>query len=88
MKTDVEAIAEIILKFKNNILGRIHLDFIRREYKRSAEILCENGIISWSLKEGTFKIFNAKYEPPSASNNYHNVKLLGPGGETIDVIEA
>ena len=60
LKTDVEAIAEIILKFKNNILGRIHLDFIRREYKRSAEILCENGIISWSLKEGTVKIFNAK----------------------------
>jgi len=60
LKTDVEAIAEIILKFKNNILGRIHLDFIRREYKRSVEILCENGIISWSLKEGTVKIFNAK----------------------------
>ena len=60
LKTDVEAIAEIILKFKNNILGRIHLDFIRREYKRSAEILCENGIIYWSLKEGIVKIFNAK----------------------------
>ena len=60
LKTDVEAIAEIILKFKNNTLGRIHLDFIRREYKRSVEILCEYGIISWSLKEGTVKIFNAK----------------------------
>lgn len=60
LKTDVEAIAEIILKFKNNILGTIHLDFVRREYKRSVEILCENGIIYWSLKEGKVKIFNAK----------------------------
>jgi len=32
------------------------------------------------------KVFNVKYEPPSASNNYHNVKLLGPRGENIDNI--
>ena len=36
------------------------MDFIRREYKRSIEILCENGIIYWSLKEKKVKIFNAK----------------------------
>lgn len=60
LKTNVEAIAEIILKFKKNILGTIHLDLIRREYKRSVEILCENGIIFWSLKESKVKIFTAK----------------------------
>lgn len=60
IKTDVEGIAEIILKFNNNLLGTIHLDFVRREYKRSIEILCENGIISWSLKEHKVKIFNSK----------------------------
>ncbi|EIJ66943.1 oxidoreductase, NAD-binding domain protein [Candidatus Nitrosopumilus salaria BD31] len=60
IKTDVEGIAEIILKFKNNLLGTIHLDFIRREYRRSVEILCENGILFWSLKENKIKIFNSK----------------------------
>ena len=60
LKTDVEGIAEIILKFKNNVLGTIHLDFIRREYRRSVEILYENGILSWSLKENKIKVFNSK----------------------------
>jgi len=58
LKTDVEGLAEIILKFKNNILANIHLDFIRSEYKRSMELLCENGIINWSLKEKEVKIFD------------------------------
>jgi len=60
LKTDVEALANILLKLKNNILGTIHLDFVRREYKRSLEILCEKGIIYWSLKDGKIEIFNIK----------------------------
>lgn len=60
LKTDVEGLAEISLKFKGNVLANIHLDFVRREYRRTSEFLFENGIIDWSLKENTIKIFNTK----------------------------
>jgi len=60
LKVNTEAIADILLKFDNNILGRIHLDFIRREYKRSLEILCENGIVQWSLSKNNIKIFESE----------------------------
>lgn len=60
LKVNTEAIADILLKFDNNILGRIHLDFIRREYKRSLEILCEKGIIKWSLSKNRIKIFESE----------------------------
>ena len=59
-KTNVESLAEIILKFNGNVLANVHLDFIRREYKRSLELLFENGIINWSLKENKLNIFDVK----------------------------
>ena len=59
LKTNTEAIADVLLKFENNSLGRIHLDFIRREYKRSLEILYENGIVKWSLSNDKIQIFEA-----------------------------
>lgn len=69
LKTNVEGIAEIILKFQNNMIASIHLDFIRRDYKRGLEILCENGIINWSLKDRKIRIFN------SQNNSWRNIRL-------------
>lgn len=60
LKSDTEAITDIILEFNNDLLGTIHLDYLRREYKRTLEILFEHGIIEWSLTESKIKIFNAK----------------------------
>jgi len=59
LEVDTEAIADIILKFENNVLGQIHLDFIRREYKRSLELLFENGIIQWDYSKSTLEIFDS-----------------------------
>lgn len=60
LKSDTEAISDIILEFDNELLGTIHLDYLRRQYKRTLEILFEYGIIEWSLIESEIKIFNAK----------------------------
>jgi predicted dehydrogenase len=59
LSTDTEAMADILLRFDKNALGYIHLDFVRREYKRTLEVLCENGIVQWSLSEGVVKLLNA-----------------------------
>ncbi len=60
LKSDTEAIADIILEFNNDLLGTIHLDYLRRQYKRTVEILFEYGIIEWSLTESKIKSYNAK----------------------------
>lgn len=60
LKTDTEAIAEIILKFKNNLISHVHLDFLRRNYKRTIELLFENGVVHWSFLDSEIQIFNAK----------------------------
>ena len=58
LSADTEAITDIFLKFEKNVLAYVHLDFIRREYKRSLEILCEDGIIQWSLSDSAIKTFD------------------------------
>ncbi len=58
LSADTEAIADILLKFRQ-ALAYVHLDFVRREYRRSLEVLCENGIIYWSLAEDVVKTFDA-----------------------------
>lgn len=60
LKSETEALADVILEFDKDLLGTIHLDYLRRYYKRTLEILFENGIIEWSLSKSEIKIFNAK----------------------------
>ena len=60
LKSDTEAISDIILEFTDDLLGTIHLDYLRRQYKRTLEILFEHGIIEWSLTESKINIFHAK----------------------------
>ena len=69
LKTDVDGIANVIAKFPNNILTSIHVDFVRRQYRRTLEVICENGIINWSLQDGTVRVF-------SSSKNKWNTKKL------------
>ncbi|MHA7733136.1 Gfo/Idh/MocA family protein [Nitrosopumilus sp. S6] len=57
IKSDAEAICDVILRFKNNVLGTIHIDFVRRKYKRTLEILCEKAVIRWSLSSNKIEIF-------------------------------
>jgi predicted dehydrogenase len=58
LEADTEAISNIIIQFEDNILAQIHLDFVRREYKRSLELLFENGIVDWDYSNSTVKVFD------------------------------
>jgi predicted dehydrogenase len=58
LSVNTEAIADVLLKFENGTLGYIHLDFLRRKYRRTLEVLCENGLIQWSLPDSRIKIYD------------------------------
>jgi len=60
LPSNSEAICDVILKFPENILSTIHMDFVRRKYKRTLEILTESAVLEWSLEENIVKIFESK----------------------------
>lgn len=79
LATDTEAITDVLLEFRDDILGYIHLDFVRREYKRRIEVLSENGILEWSMQEATLKTFNLsdkKWHVSSLGDSPNDMYLL------------
>ena len=53
LEIDTEDIAEILLRFQTGAIGSIHLDYIRRRYDCSLEIIGENGIVKWLYQDQT-----------------------------------
>mgnify|MGYP005627619073 FL=1 len=57
---DVEDISISILKFKNKILGELHIDFLQRPQFKRCKIRGVKGIIEWNSNENIVKKFNIK----------------------------
>lgn len=53
-------LSAIILKFKNNIIGEIHLDYFQKFETRSCKIIGTTGIIYWDSQNNLVKIFDNK----------------------------
>jgi len=72
LNVDVEDTADILLKFKNNSIASIHLDFIRRGYTRNCTIVGSTGTLSFDYVkaeiihttiEGKTQSFDCKTDP-------------------------
>jgi predicted dehydrogenase len=44
---DTEDLAELTLAFASGVLGQVHLDYLRRAYRRSLEVLGSEGVLTW-----------------------------------------
>lgn len=60
LEIDVEDMAEIILRFSNGIVARVHLDYLQRPYHRSLKIVGEEGVITWSFTDNNVGWFSGK----------------------------
>jgi len=49
LKVNTEDTADIIVDFEGGPVANIHLDFIRQNYTRNCEIVCEKATIGWEL---------------------------------------
>jgi len=58
--TDVEDTARVLLKFRSGSIASVSLDFIRRDYSRNCELICEEGSIIWDYPGALVKIYSAK----------------------------
>ena len=99
---DTEDVAEIILRFVNGVIGSLHLDYVRRTYDSSLEIVGEQGIIQWSYQKQNVRWYttdNSMWESkdwPDYDGNEmylaemrHFLKVLvGEEASTQDILSA
>jgi predicted dehydrogenase len=76
LKTNVIALTDSTFSYSKNQMVSIHLDMIRRKYKRSLEILCEYGIIKWNLKNKKITIFDIRKSKPSVIHINEDVNQM------------
>jgi len=60
LEVDTESIAELIVRFQHNVLGSIHVDFLRPVYNRHCEFICDTGIILWNFSDKEVKTFDKR----------------------------
>jgi predicted dehydrogenase len=59
LEIDVEDVALLICKHKNEALSEIHLDFVQRTYERGCHIVGEKGSIFWDFNSGCVRLFES-----------------------------
>ena len=60
LKIRTDDLSAIILRFKNNIVGEIHLDYFQRPESRSCKIIGTKGTIFWDYVKNEVKIYDIK----------------------------
>jgi len=63
LETDVEDLAEIIMRFENGLVASIHLDMVTRGYNRYCKVVGEKGQIKWTFKEDTLETHTSGKKP-------------------------
>ncbi|MDP3245030.1 MAG: Gfo/Idh/MocA family oxidoreductase [bacterium] len=57
LEIDVEDIAEIILHFKNNAIGSIHVDMVDRASNRSCRLIGTEGTLVWDMNKNLVQLY-------------------------------
>jgi len=47
---DTEDVAEMVLSYPNGVLASVHVDYVRREARRTLEVVGEAGILRWEYE--------------------------------------
>ena len=57
LKIDVEDFSSSVLKFKNNIIAEVHLDYFQKPAVRTCKIMGKKGKIIWNYENNHLQIF-------------------------------
>ncbi|MFB5630891.1 MAG: Gfo/Idh/MocA family protein [Nitrosopumilaceae archaeon] len=60
LKINVEDLSAILLKFRNNVIGELHLDYFQRPITRKCKILGTKGTIFWDFELTKLKIYDVR----------------------------
>ena len=60
LKIEVDDLASVIIKFSNNIIAQLHLDFFQKPDFRRCKIIGTNGLIYWDSNLNIVKVYSNK----------------------------
>jgi predicted dehydrogenase len=60
LEMDTEDTAAFLLKFSSNAVGTMEMDYVKRAYERTCELIGENGTIKWDFKEHAVKCYSTE----------------------------
>lgn len=103
LEIDTEDIAALLLRFRNGIIGEVHLDYVQRAYRRTCQIVGEEGTIHWDFSARQVRWYSARTrqwnqydDPPDWEVNrmyldemeHFLACLAGAAEPEVDVIQA
>ena len=71
LEIDTEDTAAMLLQFANGTFGEVHLDYVQRAYRRTCQIIGDQGTIHWDFGAGQVRWYSARtrqwkqYENPA-----------------------
>ena len=75
LEIKAEDLSASVIRFKNNIIGELHLDYFQRPFARNCKIIGTKGTIEWNEETNSVRVFHAekeKWEEKIRIRNYDN----------------
>jgi predicted dehydrogenase len=69
LEIDTEDTAAILLRFESGTLAEIHLDYVQRVYRRTCQIIGEQGTIHWDFSAGHVRWYLPNAKKPKVFGN-------------------
>jgi predicted dehydrogenase len=60
--SEVEDTAELGLRFKNGVMGSVHLNYYQQPYSHWLEIIGSKGTLRWNDRDGHINVYTAEDE--------------------------
>lgn len=55
LEIEVEDVAEVILNFRNGVMGHVHLDYLTRPSQHWLEVIGSEGVLRWDNADGAVR---------------------------------
>jgi len=59
---DTEDLAELTLRFASRAIGHLHVDYLRRAYRRDLEVIGSDGVITWDYTSRCVRVLGPEPE--------------------------
>ncbi len=57
LEIDTEDTADVLLRFDDGVVANVHLDYVQRTYRRSCDLLGEDGVLTWDYVSQSVSVF-------------------------------
>lgn len=80
LEIDTEDTAAVLVRFTGGIIGEVHLDYVQRSYRRTCQIIGDEGTLHWDYASGTVKW----YGPAGKCDSFANPAYWEPNQMYVD----